>query len=103
MSVTPQIGESEAVTLNVRPTITRVREFVDDESVPGFSEVPGVGELFKFRDRQQVKTELVIFLRPTVIRSPDIGRDFSSFQRYLPKNIQDNEALPSLVNPFSQN
>jgi general secretion pathway protein D len=167
LTVTPQISESEAVTLNVRPTITRVREFVDDpsvpialanaqaaallagltpvdvdvankvpvvqvretetvmrigtgqlavlgglmqdqrivddESVPGFSEVPGVGELFKFRDRQQVKTELVIFLRPTVIRSPDIGRDFSSFQRYLPKNIQDNEALPSLVNPFSQN
>jgi general secretion pathway protein D len=79
------------------------QRIVDDESVPGLSEVPGVGELFKFRDRQQVKTELVIFLRPTVIRSPDIGRDFSSFQRYLPKNIQDNEALPSLVNPFSQN
>jgi len=157
MSVTPQIGESEAVTLNVRPTITRVREFKndpavaialagvpgapqvengvpvvqvretetvmrvgsgqlavlgglmqdrrfkDDESVPGFSEVPAVGELFKFREREQSKTELVVFLRPTVIRSPDIERDFSSFKRYLPKNIQDNEALPSLVNPFSQN
>ncbi len=157
MTVTPQIGESEAVTLNVRPTITRVREFKDDpgvafalaqiddppplssgvpvvqvretetvmrvgtgqmavlgglmqdrrfkddESVPGLSEVPGVGELFKFREREQTKTELVVFLRPTVIRSPDIERDFSSFQRYLPKNLQDNEALPSLVNPLSQN
>ncbi len=157
MTVTPQIGESEAVTLNVRPTITRVREFKDDpgvafalaqiddppplssgvpvvqvretetvmrvgtgqmavlgglmqdrrfkddESVPGLSEVPGVGELFKIREREQTKTELVVFLRPTVIRSPDIERDFSSFQRYLPKNLQDNEALPSLVNPLSQN
>jgi MSHA biogenesis protein MshL len=157
MSVTPQIGENEAVTLNVRPTITRVREFVDDpgvavalaiadssldvssqvpvvqvretetvmrvgtgqlavlgglmqdrrfkddESVPGFSEVPALGELFKFREREQSKTELVVFLRPTIIRSPDIERDFSNFQRYLPKNIQDNEALPSLVNPFSSN
>ncbi len=157
MSVTPQIGDSEAVTLNVRPTITRVREFVDDpgvaialagvvgapdvanrvpvvqvretetvmrvgtgqlavlgglmqdrrfkddESVPGISDVPGVGELFKFREREQTKTELVVFLRPTVIRAPDIERDFSSFQRYLPKNIQDNEALPSLKNPLSQN
>ncbi len=157
MTVTPQIGESEAVTLNVRPTITRVREFVadpgvaialadatnppdvsnlvpvvqvretetvmrvgtgqlavlgglmqdrrfkDDESVPGLSEVPGVGELFKFREREQTKTELVVFLRPTVIRAPDVERDLSSFQRYLPKNLQDNEALPSLVNPFSQN
>ncbi len=157
MSVTPQIGESDAVTLNVRPTITRVREFVDDpgvpialasvpgapdvanrvpvvqvretetvmrvgtgqlavlgglmqdrrfkddESVPGLSQVPGFGELFKFREREQTKTELVVFLRPTVIRAADVERDLSSFQRYLPKNLQDNEALPSLVNPFSQN
>ena len=151
MNVTPQISEDGSVTLNVRPSITRVRGFVedpgvaialanagisvsaaanrvpvvqvretetvmrvgtgqlavlgglmqdrrfkDDESVPGFSEVPGVGELFKFREREQTKTELVVFLRPTVIRSPDVGRDLSNFQRYLPENIQDPEALRSL-------
>ena len=153
MSVTPQIAETDAVMLNIRPTITRVREFVDDpgvpialsqltvqggaipqvsnrvpvvqvretetvmrvstgqlavlgglmqdrlvkddESVPGVSEVDGVGELFKFREREQTKTELVIFLRPTVIRSPDVTRDLSNFRPYLPENLQIQEALPN--------
>jgi general secretion pathway protein D len=67
----------------------------DDESVPGVSEVDGVGELFKFREREQTKTELVIFLRPTVIRSPDVTRDLSNFRPYLPENLQIQEALPN--------
>ncbi|MDH3414603.1 MAG: type II and III secretion system protein, partial [Gammaproteobacteria bacterium] len=79
------------------------RRSKDDESVPGLAQIPGLGELFKFRDRQQTKTELVVFLRPTVIQSPDISRDLSSFERYLPKNIQDHEALPSLGKPSSSN
>lgn len=146
MNVTPQISDNDSVTLNVRPTITRVREFVDDpgvpmalalagitnlavanrvpvvqvretesvmrvgsgqlavigglmqdatikddESVPGVSEIPGVGELFNFRDRSQTKTELVVFLRPTVIRSPDINSDLAGFRPYLPENLQDFE------------
>ncbi|MDX1513501.1 MAG: pilus (MSHA type) biogenesis protein MshL [Gammaproteobacteria bacterium] len=158
MSVTPQIAESDSVTLNVRPTITRVREFVDDpgvpialaqiaaggvvipdvanrvpvvqvretetvmrvssgqmavlgglmqdrlvkddEAVPGVSEADGVGELFKFREREQSKTELVIFLRPTIIRIPDIERDLSNFRRYLPENLQNQEMLPAPAKPL---
>ena len=149
MNVTPQISDADAVTLNVRPTITRVREFVedpavpialaqaaavgvnlpnvsnlvpvvqvretetvmrvgtgqlailgglmqdrqakDDESVPGFSEVPAVGELFNFREREQTKTELVVFLRPTVIRSPDVRTDLAGFSPYLPQNLNTFE------------
>jgi general secretion pathway protein D len=149
MNVIPQIGDGDQVTLNVRPTITRVREFVDDpavplalaqaaalgvalpnisnrvpvvqvretesvmrvgsgqlailgglmqdrqvkddESVPGAGDIPAVGELFNFREREQTKTELVVFLRPTVIRSPDIGGDLGAFTPYLPENLQTFE------------
>jgi general secretion pathway protein D len=144
MNVTPQISDADAVTLNVRPTITRVREFVDDpgvpialaqagitnavdvanrvpvvqiretesvmrvgsgqlailgglmqdrqvqddEAVPGFADLPGVGEAFTFKDREQTKSELVVFLRPTVIRTPDVGADLAGFRTYLPENLQ---------------
>jgi len=146
MNVTPQISDSDSVILNVRPTITRVREFVDDpgvpmalalagvtnlavanrvpviqvretetvmrvgsgqlavigglmqdqqikddEAVPGASEIPAIGELFNFRDRSQIKTELVVFLRPTVIRTADVSGDLSAFRPYLPENLQTFE------------
>ena len=147
MTVTPQISAGDTVTLNVRPSITRVREFKEDpatqialasaaaggavlpavsnqvpviqtreseavmrvstgqlailgglmqdrverrdRSVPGVSDVPGLGELFKYRDRPRGKTELVVFIRPTVIRSPDVGADLAQFRRYLPANLGD--------------
>ena len=66
-------------------------QVTDDESVPGAGEIPGIGELFNFRDRSQTKTELVVFLRPTVIRSPDINSDFAAFRQFLPENLQDFE------------
>jgi len=145
MNVTPQISQGDQVTLNVRPTVSRIRDFVsdpaipvalaqsgntvdlnisneipviavretesvmrvgsgqlailgglmqdsirkDDDSVPGFSEMPVFGEAFNFRERQQVKSELVVFLRPTVIRTPDVGADLSAFRRLLPENLPD--------------
>ena len=146
MSVVPQVSEADDVTLSVRPTITRIREFVedpavpvalaqagiqnvnvanrvpvvqvresesvmrvgsgqlailgglmqdrqdkDDESVPGASEIPGIGELFNFRERGQTKTELVVFLRPTVIRTPDVSADLASFRPLLPENLPPTE------------
>ncbi|MDP2751021.1 MAG: pilus (MSHA type) biogenesis protein MshL [Rhodocyclaceae bacterium] len=39
-----------------------------DSVVPGLSSLPIIGELFKSRDDSWRKTELVIFLRPTVVR-----------------------------------
>jgi len=39
-----------------------------DSVVPGLSNLPLIGELFKSRDDSWRKTELVIFLRPTVVR-----------------------------------
>lgn len=39
-----------------------------DNTVPGLSRLPVIGELFKQRRDQSVKTELVIFLRPTILR-----------------------------------
>ena len=67
--------------------------------------VPGVGnpaytgslsEIFSFRDEQVSKTELVIFLRPTVISNPSLDSDeLKFFKKFLPRQIDTpTETLP---------
>jgi general secretion pathway protein D len=56
------------------------------DSVPGISNLPVVGKLFKGKDESRTKTELVIFLRPTVITSSSLESDeLKSFKQYLPE------------------
>lgn len=134
MSVTPQIGESDQVTLNVRPTISRVVRFVNDpnpalaeagvfnavpeiqireiESIlkvhsgqiavlgglmqdsleentaglPGVSRLPGLRNLFSYRDDRASKTELIIFIRPVVIRDTSLNGDLADYREFLPAN-----------------
>lgn len=55
------------------------------DSVPGLSKVPGVGNVFKGRNDANRKTELVIFLRPTVVPNASLESDeLNSFKKYLP-------------------
>ena len=133
MSVTPQINDTGKVSINVRPTISRKVDEVDDpnpqlraigvfskipviqvremesilqidsgniavlgglmqdeiqrnsDKVPGLSNLPGVGKIFSGRDDSNKKTELVIFLRPTVIYNASLESDeLSSYKQYLP-------------------
>ena len=130
MSVTPQISREEAVTLNVRPTISRVTGFVNDpnpalalagvtsqipqiqvremesvlrvrsgqiavlggliqdsiqlndQGIPGLTELDYVGDAFTYRNNKIKKSELVIFLRPRVIAS--IDQQLDTYTDYLP-------------------
>ena len=132
MNVTPQISDSDTVTINVRPTITRIVSFVKDpnpdlakagvvnevpeiqiremesiikvdsgqiavmgglmqdeinnltDAVPGISGIAFAGELFKHRNDKTTKTELVIFLRPVVIKDASLTGDFSAYRDILP-------------------
>ena len=56
-----------------------------------------VGEAFRFRSQESVKPELVIFLRPWVIRSPDVRTDLAAFKRFLPQNIKPAEPALSEI------
>ena len=44
------------------------------EKVPLLGDVPVVGALFRNKDRSRVKTNLMVFLRPTIIRDADDAR-----------------------------
>ena len=144
MAVTPQINAADQVTLNVRPTITRILEFINDPNpdlanagttnrvpvlqvrefesvlqvesgriavlgglmqdqnnkstggVPLLSDIPEIGELFTFRDHNFTKTELVLFIRPWVIRNPSVVEgDLVRFQRALPENLTTKRPINS--------
>ncbi|MFT4712573.1 MAG: general secretion pathway protein D [Candidatus Azotimanducaceae bacterium] len=137
MSVTPYIDAAGSVILNVRPTISRVINFVRDPNpalasvdvvseipviqirevesvlkvrsgdiavigglmqdevkrsnrgVPLLGKIPLIGNAFRYDDDQTSKTELVIFLKPTVIENASIdGGDLQNFKQFLPTNNQ---------------
>lgn len=56
----------------------------DSDAVPGLSRIPGIGEAFRYRDNQVTKTELVIFLRATVIKEPSLDGDLKHLKPFLP-------------------
>ena len=52
--------------------------------VPLLARIPLLGNLFQNRNDTTTKTELVIFLRPVVIKSASVDADFSEFRNNLP-------------------
>jgi len=55
-----------------------------DDTIPGVRELPGIGQLFAQRKDLNQKTELVIFLRATVIRDASLEGDYRRFRDLLP-------------------
>jgi MSHA biogenesis protein MshL len=60
----------------------RVNKLTDE--VPFLAGVPILGNLFQNRNDTTTKTELVIFLRPVVIKDASIEGDYNSFRDSLP-------------------
>jgi MSHA biogenesis protein MshL len=54
------------------------------DEVPLIARIPLLGNLFMNRNDTTTKTELVIFLRPVVIKSASVDADFSEFHKNLP-------------------
>ena len=59
------------------------------DGVPGLSRPEGIGALFGQHERINSQTELVIFLRPTVVSNPTLNNDaLQPFQRLLPDSAR---------------
>lgn len=156
MTVVPQISEGNEVTLNLRPTISRITGYATDpnpvlaqnnlvnripevqtremesvlrvqsgniailgglmqdsrnnntDGVPGLNQMSGLGDLFKFRNDSSSKSELVIFLRPTVLKDASLNADFKNFRSMLPLSIDaphtgdDMDSLGTSAGPYPQ-
>lgn len=55
-----------------------------EDGIPGVNRLPNFGEFFRQRKDTISKTELVIFLRPIVIRDPSIAGDYRRFRSLVP-------------------
>lgn len=148
MSVTPQISENDTVLLNIRPSISRKYDEVEDPNpalksstlsttitskipvirtremesmiriengniavmgglmedgqenndtaVPAISRVPILGNLFQNKNDTRRKTELVVFLRPIVIRNASLDGDYASFRSQMPgRDFFDGKVGPN--------
>ncbi|MFZ2980208.1 MAG: type II secretion system protein GspD, partial [Sphingobium sp.] len=51
------------------------------ERIPFLSDIPLLGELFKSRSRSRAKTNLMVFIRPTILRSKEDAQRLTA-QRY---------------------
>ena len=63
-------------------------------SVPGIDEIPIAGDAFKQRDFENTKKELVIFLRPTVMRNASLSGDLSNYRHYLQESVTTPLPVP---------
>jgi general secretion pathway protein D len=145
MAVIPQISEGHEITLNLRPTITRITGFVNDPNpdlakagvanrvpevqtremesmmrvqsgdiailgglmqdsrdntsneIPGLNNLPSIGNLFKYRNETSKKSELVIFLRPTVLSDASLSGDFRDYRGNLPTTLDDGRSSGGLI------
>ena len=58
-----------------------------ENGIPGLLSLPKLGNLFKAKSDINKKTELVIFLRPTVIKNASLNSaELEIFKQYLPEN-----------------
>jgi general secretion pathway protein D len=76
------------------------------ERIPLLSSVPVIGELFKSRSKSRTKTNLMVFIRPTILRSPADARRVAA-QRYgyardaqLRQSPKEEPSLDELVRDY---
>ncbi|MHB1427838.1 MAG: pilus (MSHA type) biogenesis protein MshL [Rhodocyclaceae bacterium] len=55
-----------------------------DQAVPAVSNIPILGNLFQNRNDTHRKTELVVFLRPVVVKDASIQGDYAEYRNQLP-------------------
>jgi general secretion pathway protein D len=151
MSVMPQIDDAGGVTINMRPTISRVIDYVNDpnpalaqastvsrvpeiqtreiesvmkvdngdiavmgglmqeslnnqrDQIPGMGSLPFIGNLFRYVSDSSTKSELVIFLRPTVVHDASLQGDFAAFKDQLPdENFFRQHPEPAVPREWAQ-
>ncbi|AMK22600.1 MULTISPECIES: type II secretion system secretin GspD [unclassified Sphingobium] len=76
------------------------------ERIPLLSDIPGIGELFKSRSKSRTKTNLMVFIRPTILRSKEDAQKLTQ-QRYgyirgmqLQRNPDQEPSIDELVRDY---
>jgi general secretion pathway protein D len=75
----------------------------NQDKVPGISDVPFFGNLFKSEARSRKKTNLMVFLRPVVVRDA-AATDRLSLDRYdlMRAGVKDAQPVPNDMVPINE-
>ncbi len=55
-----------------------------EDTVPGANRILGIGRLFENKNLTNTKTEMVVFMRPIVVRDASIEGDYRGYRTYIP-------------------
>ena len=79
-----QVGNGQTIVMGglMQNKINKTKD-----GVPGLQDIPMIGNMFNYRDDLITKTELVIFLRPIVIKSFDMQQKWQDFRHLMPDNV----------------
>src|SRR6185295_12974518 len=64
------------------------------EKVPVLGDIPLIGGLFRYESRRQEKTNLMVFLRPFIVRDEDAARSLAVDRYDAMRTLQQNQQLP---------
>lgn len=64
------------------------------DKVPLAGDIPVVGQLFRYDARHRVKTNLMIFLRPVILRDPADGQDLAAERYDYIRGQQEMQGMP---------
>ena len=70
-----------------------------DTGIPGIRSIPIIGEMLSSRSDLSRKSELVIFLRATVIQDPTLDGDFRTLRNQLPGQDFFSKPNPGKIQP----
>jgi general secretion pathway protein D len=63
-----------------------------EQRVPGLGRIPGLGWLFRSRKTDRVKTNLMVFIRPTILRDNIDARFMTGTKYNYIQNLQREQA-----------
>ena len=72
----------------------------NNSKIPGLGDIPGIGALFRSKSRSRQKTDLMVFLRPVIVRDAQRGTELSEVEHSRMRALQRGSQLaPSLGMP----
>ncbi len=66
----------------------------NEDKVPGLGDVPVVGQLFRYDSRKRVKTNLLVFLRPVIVRDGSDAHGITADRYDYIRGLRGDSTLP---------
>ncbi|HSD54645.1 MAG TPA: type II secretion system secretin GspD [Burkholderiales bacterium] len=68
-----------------------------NQAVPGLGDIPILGLLFRYDTRQRTKTNLMVFLRPVVLRDAPTSAGLTADRYDIIRNLQGAQQVPNQI------